>query len=250
MYEDLLADIGLTKSEIAVYFALLELGSSTTGPIIKKAGIASGKAYLVLDRLVLKGLVTHVVAGGRKYYQAKDPERLLDYLKEKEIDIKKKGEELRGILPKLKAQYEEKKYKPIAEVYEGVKGFKTFYDWTLKELKKGDCISIMGVPMSANEKFQAFLLEWNKRRVVLGIKMRIIYNHDCREFGALREKMKLTEVRYMNQQFETPAWIDVFKDYVVTINVHGTPVCFLIKDKESAESYLKYFEILWAQSEK
>ena len=50
MYEDLLAEIGLTKSEIAIYFSLLEIGSSTTGPIIKKAGIASGKAYLILDK--------------------------------------------------------------------------------------------------------------------------------------------------------------------------------------------------------
>ncbi len=250
MYEDLLSEIGLTKSEIAVYFALLEIGSSTTGPIIKKAGIASGKAYLILDKLIKKGLVTYAVQAGRKYYQAKDPERLLDYLKEKETDLKKKEEALQKAIPSFKAQYEEKKYKPIAEVFEGAKGFKTFYDWVLKELKKGDCIDIMGVPREANEKFAGYLMEWNKRRIETGIKMRVIYNHDCREFGKLREKMKLTEVKYMNEQFETPAWIDVFQDYVVTINVHGIPICFLIKNKESAESYKKYFEILWKQSTK
>ena len=43
MHKDILLDIGLTKSEIAVYFSLLKLGSSTTGPIIKKAQIASGR---------------------------------------------------------------------------------------------------------------------------------------------------------------------------------------------------------------
>ena len=60
--------------------------------------------------------------------------------------------------------------------------------------------------------------------------------------------MKLTEVKYMKKDLETPAWIDIFKDYVVTINVHGDPVCFLIKNKESVESYKKYFEIIWKQS--
>lgn len=245
MYEDLLSEIGLTKSEIAVYFALLEIGSSTTGPIIKKAGIAAGKAYLILDKLALKGLVTYAIKSGTKYYQAKDPEKLLDYLKEKENKLKKKEKQLQKIIPNLKAKYKEKKYKPIAEVYEGVKGFKTFYDWVLKELKKGDCIDIMGVPRKANEKFQAYLMDWNKKRIKKKIKMRIIYNHDCREFGIKREKMKLTKVRYMKQEFETPAWIDVFKDYVVTINVHGTPICFLIKNKESAESYKRYFDIMW-----
>ena len=42
--------------------------------------------------------------------------------------------------------------------------------------------------------------------------------------------------------------IDIFRDYVVTINVHGTPVCFLIKNKESADSYKKYFQLLWKQA--
>jgi sugar-specific transcriptional regulator TrmB len=245
MHEDILLGIGFTRSEIAVYFALLEMGSTTTGPIIKKAGIASGKAYIVLDKLVKKGLATYAIKAGTKYYQAKDPERLLDYIKEKEDALKQKEEQIKSIIPTLKAQYEEKKYKPMAEVYEGVKGFKTFYEWVLKELKRGDCIDIMGVPREANEKFQAYLLDWNRRRTKLGIKMRILYNHDCKEFGVKREKMRLTQVRYMKQELETPAWIDVFKDYVVTINVHGTPVCFLIKNKESAESYKKYFEILW-----
>src|SRR3989344_9555172 len=161
MYEELLTDIGLTKSEISVYFALLELGSSSTGPIIKKANIASGKAYLILDKLIIKGLVTHVIKSGTKYYQAKDPERLLDYLKEKEQELKQKESKLKEILPKIKEKYEQEKYKHLAEVYEGIKGFKTFYDWTLKELKKGDFIDIMGVPREANEKFQAYLLDWN-----------------------------------------------------------------------------------------
>ncbi len=250
MYEDLLTDIGLTKSEIAVYFALLELGSSTTGPIIKNAKIASGKAYLVLDKLVLKGLVTYTIKSGTKYFQAKDPEMLMEYLREREDDLKEKAEKLKQIIPRLKAEYEREKYKPVAEVYEGVKGFRTFMEFILKESEAGDIIDIFGVPRESSEKLEMFLLNWNKRRVELGIRMRIIYNSDCRVIGKLREKMKLTEVRYMKEEFETPAWIDIFKDYVATINVHGTPVCFLIKNKESAESYKKYFEILWRQAER
>ena len=250
MYEDLLTEMGLTKSEIAVYFALLELGSTTTGPIIKRAGIASGKAYLVSDKLVLKGLITYTIKSGVKYYQAKSPDRLLDYLREKENEFKQKEEKLKEIIPILKAKYEEQNYRPIAEIYEGIKGFKTFYEWTIRELKKGDCINILGVSRKGVEKFDEYLMEWNKKRIDSGIKMRIIYNHNCRKFGVKREKMKLTEVRYMKQELETPAWIDIFKDYVVTINVYATPICFLIKDRESARSYQKYFEILWHQAAK
>ena len=249
MYEELLTDIGLTKSEIAVYFALLELGSSTTGSIIKMSEIASGKAYIVLNKLVLKGLVTHVIKAGTKHYQAKDPERLIDYLKEKEEGLKEKEEKLKQIIPNLKARYEKEKYKPLAEIFEGIKGFKTFMDFMLKETGKGNHINIMGVSREVNEKFGSYLIGWNKKRVEMGIKLRIIYNHDSKEFGKLREKMKLTEVRYMKPEIETPALIDIFGDYIATVNVHNIPVVFLIKNKETGEAYRKYFEIIWGQSE-
>ena len=54
MYEGLLTEIGLTKSEIAVYFALLEIGSSTTGLAAaanqrKFIGIDTEKKYLDLS---------------------------------------------------------------------------------------------------------------------------------------------------------------------------------------------------------
>lgn len=250
MYEEILAEIGLTKSEIAVYFALLKLGPSTTGPIIKEAKIAAGKAYLIMAKLIEKGLITYVIKSGVKYFQAKDPERLIDYIDEKKAALQQKEEKLKEIIPSLKAEYEEKKYVPIAEVYEGVKGFKTFYEWVLRELKKGDSINIMGVSKIVNEKFGAYFLDWNKRRIKLGIKMKILYNHDCKEFGKSREKMALTEVKYLDPKLETPAWIDIFNDYVVTIDIHGNPVCFLIKNKDSAESYNKYFEVLWNLAKK
>jgi HTH-type transcriptional regulator, sugar sensing transcriptional regulator len=248
MYEEIFREIGLTRSETSVYFSLLEIGSSTTGPIIKNAQIASGKAYIILEKLIEKGLVTYVIKSGTKHYQAKDPEQLLDYLEQKERKFKKNEEKIKEIIPKLKLKYESKKYKPIAEIYEGVSGFKTFYDSVLKELQKGDTIRLLGVPKEANERFQAYFIEWNKKRIKLGIKMQILYNNDSRKFGYKREKMKLTEVKYMKEELETPAWIDIFKDYVVTINVHGTPICFLIKNPESAESYKKYFDLLWKQA--
>jgi len=188
MQEKYLEDLGLTKSEISVYLTLLDMESTTTGPIIKTSGIASGKAYIVLNKLLLKGLVTYSIKSGTKYYRAKDPEMLLSHLKDKESSLKEKERNLREMLPALKAKYEKHREEHKTEIYEGVKGFKSFYDWVLKEMKRGDCIDIMGVPREVNEKFAGYLLEWNKERVKLGIKMRIIYNHDNKEFGKKEKK--------------------------------------------------------------
>ena len=84
----LLEEIGLTKGEIAVYMALLDVGSSTVGPIIDKANVSSSKVYDILERLMDKGLVSFVIKSGTKNFEAADPERLLDYMKEKKRSLK------------------------------------------------------------------------------------------------------------------------------------------------------------------
>ena len=46
-----LKGIGLTDSEIKVYFALLELESSTVGKIIEKSRVPDSKIYSILEKL-------------------------------------------------------------------------------------------------------------------------------------------------------------------------------------------------------
>ena len=246
--KEMLEEMGLTRSEIVVYLALLELGSSTTGPIIKKAGIASGKAYIILDKLILKGLVTYTIVSGRKNFQAKDPERLLDYLKDRENELKVKEQKLTKVLPYLKSLYERKKHEQVAEIFEGVKGFITFYNWLLKEMKKGDVIYVIGVPRNASEKFEGFFKKWNSERIRKGTVMRIVYTPDRKDIGDIRSKLALTEVRYLRKGEHTPAWIVILNDCVATITVSEMPVMFLIKNSDVAKSYKQYFDILWKNS--
>jgi len=61
--------LGLTEGEAKVYLSLLELGSSTIGPIIKKANIASSNVYDILNRLLKKGIVSYILKQKIKYFQ-------------------------------------------------------------------------------------------------------------------------------------------------------------------------------------
>ena len=151
---------------------------------------------------------------------------------------------------RVEKAYFEAFWEQRTHTYTGEKGFKQFYEIALRELKEGDTILVMGVPRKSSERFEDFFIDWNKKRVNKGVKMKIIFSHDCRQFGEMRAKMKLTEVRYIKQEMQTPAWIDIFHDYVATLNIYGEPVCFLIKDKNSAESYRQYFDMIWKQAKK
>jgi sugar-specific transcriptional regulator TrmB len=113
MIEDTLQELGLNRRESICYSALLELGSSKIGVICKKTKIPSSKIYEILDNLIERGLVSYVIKGKIKHYQASDPKVLLNYIEEK----KRKVEE---ILPQLLSKQRLSK-KQSVEIFEGQK---------------------------------------------------------------------------------------------------------------------------------
>ncbi|MDO8660381.1 MAG: helix-turn-helix domain-containing protein [Candidatus Woesearchaeota archaeon] len=245
---EVLEQLGFTNSEARIYLALLDLGSATAGKVVAKARISGGKVYLFLDRLVKRGLVSYVVKGGIKYFQPQSPHVLLDLIAEQKsaLDVCAKG--VNTLLPSLNARLDATRNERRAEVYEGWKGFTTVSEWILREMKKGEIIYVFGVSKEAYKKYGHFFLYWTRKRARLGIRMRIIYSEEAREIGKTREKMPLTEVRYLPKEMESPAFINLFKEYIITYNLCGEPICFLIKDKESSEFYHKYFESVWERA--
>src|SRR3989344_7655569 len=95
---EILRKIGLTDNEISVYLALLEIGSSTTGEIIKKSGLHSSRVYECLEKLQAKGLVSYVIKANRKHFEATNPKRLADYLEDKQKQIEDEKEEVQKII--------------------------------------------------------------------------------------------------------------------------------------------------------
>ena len=91
----MLEDLGLTNAEAKIYLALLQEGQSKTGKIIDVTKMQSSTVYHVLGSLIEKGLVSYILIGKIKYYQAESPESFLFFLDEK----KRKLEES---LPRLK----------------------------------------------------------------------------------------------------------------------------------------------------
>ncbi len=242
-----LKNIGLTDSEIKVYLALLELGTSTKGPIVNKSGVASSKIYELLDKLIEKGLVSYIIKENRKYFRAADPSRILDYLKEKQSQIKEQENDISQILPQLLLKQKLANSMKDAEIYKGIKGYQTAREQLLKLMKKGDTMLVIGAPAEVNDKIEAWLLDYHKRREKQGIGMKILYNENARTYGELRTQWKLTEVKYMSENIITPSWIEIFNDNVLICVLAASPLTFMIQNKDVADSFRSYFELLWNQ---
>ncbi|MFH0906239.1 MAG: helix-turn-helix domain-containing protein [archaeon] len=252
MFEEILEDIGLSKSEIKVLQVLLKNGRLTISCIIKDSKVSTGKIYFILNKLASKGLIAESRNNGKRHFSATDPEKILDILLENKKKILEEEIYLKKILPELKSNYKKELETSFADVYEGAKGFKTIFGTLLRESKKGDIFRAYGVSTAGNDKVKAYLQEWHKERIKKEVFAKIIYNYDARQYARNREKMKLTTVKFIDSKdIVTPTSTIIFKDYIILENIaNNNPKCFLIKDKDTAESYIKYFEVLWKNASK
>ena len=215
-----LEELGLTKGEIKVYLSLIELGETTTGPLVEESGVSVSKVYQILMRLAKKGLASHIVKRGTKYFKAADPNRLLVYLKEKENNIKEQEVNLKNIIPELELKQDSAITQETAQVYDGLKGIQTARERTLKIMKKGDEMWIIGIARTPYDRLTPFFKEYHKRRYSKGIRCKYIYNEYARNpFGEVSSKYPLSEVRYMPEGVITHAWMEIYTD-TVTIGIN------------------------------
>src|SRR3989338_7876074 len=122
---DTLEKIGLSKAEIKVYISLLELGSVPSGSIVKETELIKSTVYDVIRRLQEKGLVSYVIKEGMKYFEASNPERIIDFIHEQKRKLNETENEENKLILELKKGFDMIKPQAEAHVLSGVEGFKT-----------------------------------------------------------------------------------------------------------------------------
>jgi len=244
MYEELLQEIGLTDAETKVYLALLELGSSSTGKIVDTANVASSKIYHLLDRLGDKGLVSFVKKGTIKFYEAAPPDRILDYLNEKEASILQQKKSVQDALPELKLKQELSKYSSEAVIYRGIKGLQTAFYSALSEMKKGEEFLGMDLPQRS-KAVNRFFVSFAKEKARRDINSKLIFNEAARgEDRTRKENRPLTELRF--SPTSNPSSINIFSKQVIIFPSEVTePLLIVIRNKEVVESFKNQFYAEW-----
>ena len=248
MNTEIFKKIGFTDGETKVYLALLKLGETTITPIVLHSKVSKSKIYDILERLIAKGLVGYVSKERIKYFIANDPKMILEYLKKKEEDLNATKKQVEKMLPQLSLERATLGNKKVAEIYQGFSGFKAIREELICSLKMGDEFLVLGAPKIANEKWEAELLNFHNRREAKGVSMRIIYNSNAQEFGKIREKFKLTHVKYLPNKLVSPNWIEIYKDTILFVVLLQEPITFVLRDTSLARSFRSYFDIMWKVS--
>ncbi|MBU0471901.1 MAG: helix-turn-helix domain-containing protein [Nanoarchaeota archaeon] len=236
MNEDILTDLGLSTNEAKIYTSLLSLGLTTITSIAHESKLHRSNVYDSIKKLVEKGLVAYIIKDNVTYYEATDPQALLRILKEKENRLK-------AVLPQLMLSKKLAQSKGEAHIYEGVPAFtRLLYEF----LQYKDPILAYGIPPIAPELMKTKIMHFHKERMALKIPMKHIYNHNAQERIVFLNKMKLTYARYLPESFDSQVSTNICGEEVL-LTLWIKPVLTIqIKNKLVADSYKKYFDLLWA----
>ncbi len=239
-----LEKLKLTKNERKVYLTLLEIGSVTVSDLVKKTGLHRSYIYDILDKIIELGLVSFVIKNNIKYFKTENPERLLQILDANEQEIKENKKELKRVLPKLIERQNKSINNQEARIFLGKEGIKSILEDILKTKK--DFVAF-GAEGKFKEVFKWYFDNWQLRRVKTKIKYKIVYNSSLKGERPLKEQ-KLTEVRFLNENYEFPSTIIAYGDKVAIIIWDFQAVGFVLESDKASKSFENYFNLLWKQA--
>ncbi|MDP4039741.1 MAG: helix-turn-helix domain-containing protein [Candidatus Pacearchaeota archaeon] len=223
-----LKEIGLTGNEEKVYLALIDLGPALAGKISRKTGLHRRTVYDTTDKLIEKGFVSYIIENNRKLFNAINPERIIDMLEEKKMN-------LRPIVNELGKKYGKNKEKEETCFYKGKAGLKNVFESQLEHKE----IWILGATPKAYEIIPYYFKWYDERRVKKKIKLRILTNN------LKKRPKKLVNIRYLPKKYNSPVVINIYGNNVAIILWSVNPFVIVIKNKEIADGYRNYFELIW-----
>ncbi len=242
-----LRSIGLTANETKAYMALLELGESKTGEILKKAKLKTGKIYEILDALAQKGLISIVTKSGVKHFSPSDPKRVNDYLAEKKKEILLQQKDFQKILPQLMKKVNKVKSPSRIEIFYGFKGLKTAYAKEAARAKKGRTLYVMGVASSEEYEKQItdfFIYNQKPKREQSKVTIYKLLSKEARKYRKQHEKN--AKIRYL--PYSPMTGINIINELSIIGIFSKEPIFITIENKEVANSFIQQFKLLWKQA--
>ncbi|MCK4670271.1 MAG: hypothetical protein KAT43_03630 [Nanoarchaeota archaeon] len=233
--ERVLEKLGFSPNEIKVYLVLNDHGSSKAGNVANIASLDRSSCYNALKTLQEKGLVSYVMIGKVKWFQATGPKRLLDYIKEQEEDVK-------AVLPELHARHKAVKIKGQVRLFKGTKGVKSVFQDIIRTGKNN---LVFGNESQLEERMPEFQLQFVRQLKESKIFVREIVREGR---GAKTNNPKAT--RYVPKGIESPVVTNIYGEKIAIIIWTDIPEAIIIENAAAAKAYKNFFEFMWQNAKK
>ena len=190
MDTQILEDIGLTNSEIKAYMALLELGSSSAGTILEKSGLQNSVLHRALNTLIEKGIITYILEGKKKIYQATDPGNFVQFIEDKKTRFEQ-------VLPELRNIQVFAKQRTRAEIFKGKRGLNELYINLLKSGGKEYNTFGGGSRVTYDVMGENWWRSLHTKRIAKKIPSRQVFDGTLKEHANELNKLRLTKIKLL-----------------------------------------------------
>ncbi len=245
-YSDIFEELGLAKNEARIYETLLREGESGVGDISVKSGVHRRNVYDSLNRLTERGLVFERISSTEHRYQATDPRKLVELVKEKE-------EKIQNVLPDLEALYKGVPHTDDVVVYRGVEGWKNY----MRDIVRvGEDVYAIGAKGTWGDERLAHVLAQTIRECKKkNIHMYLLFDEGVKGEGVppIAQALEAT-YRFLPKGYDTSTIVDIFGDHVVFVTspnakavMEEFSVVTLI-NQHTADAFRSWFDLLWIAS--
>lgn len=242
LQESLIA-LGLSRKESSVYIALLELGRSVVSKIARRADVNRATAYVVLDELITKGLVSISGKEPKQEYIAESPDKLPALFKKQQEVAREKETRAHELALQLKS-IQKVGDRPQVRFYEGTEGLRAVFEDSLTATS-GRIIAFCSIE-DQHANIPNYYPEYYQRRKRNGIFMRAIFPKTPEAI----ERVKENKNEFRDSVFAPP---DEFR-FHPAINVYDNKTMIasfreklgiIIESDEIADAMKKAFELAW-----
>lgn len=225
-----------------MYEALITYGGSGVSTISLRAKVHRRNTYDAVHRLIEKGLVYEVLEQRETIYEAVDPGKLMEFIKDKEHMLSVK-------LPYLLSIYQSHRAPQRAYIYKGIEGMKNYLREALKTGKDIHSFGAKGGWFDPRlETFTAWFLKEAEKK---GMKYHHIFDHDVEDHLQKVPRAVGKPYKFLPKKYSTNSAIDIFGDTVVTFTGLGLgkleddPTFFVTVSPRLAESYRTWWKLIW-----
>ncbi len=237
METEALEELGLTKNEAVVYITLLDVGKAHVGQIAEKTRLHRRTIYDCLERLEDKGLVSFIMEGKTRFFIAANPQKFKEIIKEKEAKIN-------DILPNLLETAQRSKAQTEVTVHKGKEGLKNIMEDIIKNKPK--IWYALTSARKALEVLPFYIPQFHQKRIKGNIKLQTILGRNQQAIMRAKElkKLRFTDVKLIDTKYIVPISIWIFNNKVAFM-LWESEIGILIESKETSETFLNYFNVLW-----
>lgn len=241
--------LGLAPKEATVYIALLELGTASVQAIARRADVVRPTAYVILEHLATKGLVSKATGPDAKkmLFRAEDPERLERYVEQQLEDLQHRQKDLKHIVPDLRSVFAVGEERPRVRLFEGQQGLTQLQ----AEFLAAGRDSIMG--MTPYGALEALLPseEYQRRIVVARVKAGISSRHIVVSAEPPLEAFAEDAQVLRETRWVTPEHLPLRSSFAAhgpllsIVSFRNKIIGVLIEHQDIADSFRALFEAHW-----